>query len=170
MKLDLSKLLEISARTAGAISISCAILLFFPQELLPFDVVGFRVTNGIWIFIVFVVSISMWVSYLFKWIIEVIKREIELHNRWKTYKYILEHLSNEEKIFLKEYYDKRETAIIFNLQNPVHKRLQTIQVISMAAGRCIGTASTAPGFIQSWVFDLIDKNPSYLEIQEIIIN
>lgn len=166
MKLDLSKLLEISARTAGAVSVACAILLFFPETLLPFDIADFRNNNGIWIFIVLVVSISILFSYLIKWLINWIKQKIDKHRTWDTYKYILKNLSDGEKAFLKEHYNKRETAIIIDLRNPIHKKLETFKVISRVAGASLGTISGVPGFIQPWVFEIIDKRPDYLEIKQ----
>lgn len=165
MKFDLSKLLEISARTAGAITIACIILLFFPATWLPFDIEKLRTDNGMWIFIILVVSIAIWSSYFLKWIAESIKKKIDKHKIWSTYKYILKNLSNSEKLFLKEYYDKRETAILLDLCNPIHKRLQTFKVVSMTAGYSAGGIGVGfPGFIQPWVFQLIDKNPGYLKL------
>lgn len=166
MKVDLSKLLEISARTAGAVSVACVALLFFPEKLLPFDITDFRDSNGIWIFIVLVVSISILFSYLIKGFINWIMKKIDKHKTWASYRYILQNLSDGEKVFLKEYYNKRESAVFIDLRNPIHKKLETFKVISMTTGNSLGTISGVPGFIQPWVFEIIDKNPDYLELKQ----
>ncbi len=165
MKLDLSKIFELSARTSGAITVACIILLFFPASILPFDISDFRSSNGIWIFVIFVVAITIWFSYLMKWLAQFIKDKVETMKLWDSYKCILENLSDGEKLFLKKYYEKRETAILIDLKNTVHKKLQTFHVISMSAGTVLGSVSGVPGFIQPWVFKLIDKQPKYIEVK-----
>jgi len=166
MKFDLSKLFELSARTSGAVSIACIILLFFPSSLLSFNIVDFRKDNGIWVFVVFVVAVSIWLSYLITWLSKIVMKKIKTKKTWDNYKYILKNLSKSEKLFLKEYYDKRETAVFIDLQNPVHKKLQTFNVISISAGTSLGTRFSMPGFIQPWVFKLIDKHPSYIQTKQ----
>ncbi|MDP4119606.1 MAG: super-infection exclusion protein B [Bacillota bacterium] len=99
MNFDITKLLSLSARTLGAISIACAFLLFFLATILPFSISEFRKDNGIWLFIILVVSIAIWVSYFIKWITDSTKEKIKTHKTWKTYKYVLNNLSDDEKLF-----------------------------------------------------------------------
>ena len=162
MSVDIAKLLGISARVAGAITIACVFLLFFPASILPFDIIEHRVTYGFWLFIFLVVSFAICISHIIRWFIDKVRNKIETRKMWDSYRYILENLSRDEKDFLKEYYEKRETAIYINLTNPVHTKLRTFQVISIATGTSFGTMHKVPGFIQPWVFDLIDEDNKYI--------
>lgn len=166
LKLDISKLLNISARVSWAITVACVFILFFPSDWLPFQIDTFREQYGLWIFIVLAVAISLCLSHAAKWIWEKVKQAWDKKKTWDTYKYILKNLSKSEKAFLKKYYDKRETAILVDLRNPTIKKLETFRVISKAAGTSLGSVSGFPGFIQPWVFELIDKNPEFLNIVE----
>jgi len=166
MKFDLSKVLEVSARPAGAIFIASALILFFPASLLPFDFVDFRANYGLWIFIVLVVSFAILVSYLMTWIGSSIKSKYDTYLVWKTYRQILSKLSNKEKSFLNGYYGANESAIYVDMLNPIHRRLLSINVISIPTGLNIGGPNNMPGFIQPWVITLLDKNPAYLDIMQ----
>ena len=163
MEIDVSKILDISARVAFALCIAAVVLLFFPAALLPFDILSFRDKYGFWIFLVLAISLALLLSYLLKWVIGWIKSKIGNHKMWKNYQYVFSLLSDEEKAFLKEQYDKRDSTILINLRDPMHKHLETFRVISMAAGTNLGTRFSVPGFIQPWVFELIDKHPQCIE-------
>ena len=164
LNFEFNKFLEISARVALAILIACILLLFFPSSVLPFDIVSFRASYGIWIFVVLVISASLFLSYVGKWIVGFIKKKLEKRRTWETYKYILKNLSNDEKIYLQQHYKQKQTAIMFSLTDPVAKKLETFRIISMAAGTSIAPRGMVSGFIQPWVFELIDKHPEYLKI------
>lgn len=166
MKIDLGTVAKISARVAFAILISCLFFLFFPSDYLPFDIVGYREKFGIWVFIALVISLSLLISYIVKWIAELIKKELNRRKTWSNYKYVLKNLSNEEKSYLKNFYDRRKTAITIDLSDPVAKKLETFRVISMAAGANVASMNKMPGFIQPWVFKILDKNPEYLTLKE----
>ncbi len=101
-----------------------------------------------------------------KWIWKKINHARDKKKTWDTYKYILKNLSKSEKAFIKKYYDKRETAILVDLRNPTIKKLETFRVISKVAGTSLGSVSGFPGFIQPWVFELLDKYPEFLNIEE----
>ena len=162
--IDMSKILEISSRIALAVCLACGIIIFFPADYLPFDITEFRTKNGIWIFCVFSLAIAIILSHIIKLIMDFIKDKINDKNIWKANRYVLKNLSDEEKLYLKEFYTRRQTAIMLNLTSPVVKKLETFQVISMSAGTSIAPRGSAPGFIQPWVFELLDKNPDYLKI------
>lgn len=166
MNIDFSKVLTLSARILVAVCLTCLFLLFFPERMLPFDISSFRQENGLWIFVVFISSASLLVSYLGKWLLEFAKDKITTRKLWVTYKAILRNLSNQEKMFLKDYYKKNETFININLSNPMHKKLQTFNVIAMTAGTNAGSLTSMPAFIQPWVFEIIKRNPSILEIKQ----
>ena len=165
MNLDISKVLDISARMAFAIFVTCFVLLFFPAAYLPFEITGFRAQYGLWFFVALALSGSVMLSYLLKWTYERIKKWHKNREVWSSYKYILKSLSDDEKRFLKRYYDKRQTAIMIDIKDPVAKKLQTFKVISLSAGQSISTRFSLPGFIQPWVFEVLDKHPRYLEIK-----
>lgn len=164
MKIDIGKLLKVSARIAFAIFIACIFLLFFPERLLPFHITKLREEYGLWIFVIMVISVSLLLSYIGEWLFKKFKSYVNKHKTWSTYKYILKHLSNAEKEYLKKLYNNHQTTIMLNLKNPVVKKLETFKVVSMAAGTCIAPGGMAPGFVQPWVFDLIDKHPEYLNV------
>lgn len=166
MKFDLSNILNISARICGAVLIVCIFLLFFPVNWLPFAITLFREQYGLWIFIVLVISAALLLSYIIKWIIDKLKKTFEKKQMWATYKYILKNLSDAEKEFLKAQYKKRETAIIMDLSNPMIKHMETLKVLSLSSGTIMSRAPLFPGFIQPWVFELIDKNPKYIETED----
>lgn len=162
MNIDIGKVWNISARVAFAICIACLLFLFTPAAILPFDITEYRNIYGIWIFLSLVLSGALIVSYVMKWSFDFLKKKIKIYNTKKAQKYILSTLSNEEKAFLKKYYDKGQTAIIYSLMNPVAKKLETFQIISMAAGTSLAPRGLTPGFIQPWVFELVRKNPNLL--------
>lgn len=164
MKIDIGKLLNVSARIAFAISIACIFLLFFPERLLPFDITKLRKEYGLWIFVPMVVSVALLLSYIGEWLLKKFKSYISKRQTWNTYKYILKHLSNDEKKYLNKLYNNRQTTIMLTLADPIIKKLETFKVVSMAAGTCIAPNGMAPGFVQPWVFDLIDKHPEYLNV------
>lgn len=170
MKIDITKILEISARIAVALFICSAILLFFPAKFLPSEVVELRSQHGGWLFVVFAFSIAILLSYLISHSISafarIIKEKTEARRLWKSYKYRLQNLSEKEKLFLKKHYDKKETAIYFDPTDPIAKKLETFGFISMSSGINFGHPRAMPGFIQPWVFELIDKNPKYLDLSE----
>ncbi|GAA4293732.1 hypothetical protein GCM10023142_30140 [Anaerocolumna aminovalerica] len=66
LKLDISKLLNISARVSWAITVACVFILFFPGDWLPFQIDTFREQYSLWIFIVMSVSISLCLSHASK--------------------------------------------------------------------------------------------------------
>lgn len=165
MNLDIDKVLSISARMAFAIFVACFVLLFLPAAYLPFEITGFREQYGIWFFVALALSGSVMLSYLLKWTYERIKKWHKNRKMWSSYKDILKNLSDDEKRFLKRYYDKRQTAIWIDIRDPVAKKLQTFQVISLSAGYSISTRFSLPGFIQPWVFKVLDKHPRYLKIK-----
>lgn len=166
MKFDLSNILNVSARICGAIFIACVFLLFFPAGWLPFAMAPFREQYGLWIFIALVISSALWLSYIIQWVINKLKKTFEKKQMWATYKYILKNLSDAEKEFLKAQYEKRETAIIMDLSNPMIKHMETLKILSLPVGTNMGGGSHFPGFIQPWVFELIDKNPKYIETED----
>lgn len=49
------------------------------------------------------------------------------------------------------------------------KKLETFHVISMSAGTNIAPLGAVPGFIQPWVFELLDKHPEYLETTNTLV-
>ena len=162
MNIELNKVFEVSARVAFALCVATVVLLFFPAGILPFDILSFREKYGFWAFLVLAFSVAILLSYLVKWIIGWIKKKIESRKMWKNYKYVFSLLSDEEKLFLKKQYDKKDYAIYINLSNPMHKHLETFRIISMAAGNNLGAGGSFPGFIQPWVFEYIDKHPQCL--------
>ena len=165
MNLDIGKVLDISARMAFAIFVACLVLLFFPAVYLPFEITDFRAQYGLWFFVALALSGATMLSYLLKWVYESIKKWRKNRDLWSSYKYILKNLSDDERRYLMKYYDKRQTAIMIDLRDPVAKKLQTFQVISHATGKSISTHFMLPGFIQPWVFEVLDKHPRYLEIK-----
>ena len=165
MSVDINKILTVSARIAFALLVSCLILIFFPAAWLPFDISSFREEYGIWLFFVMVLSVSILFSYIAKWCVVWVKKLIDRRKLWNGYKYILENLSDDEKLYLKPFYEKRQTAIMVPLMSPVAKKLETFKVISKAAGTSLAPGGFCPGFIQPWVFELIDKHPDYLNIR-----
>ncbi len=160
---SLPKLLDISARISGAIAVACILILFFPMSWLPFEIEEFRAQYGLWIFLVMAVTISLCVSYVVKWIGERIKEKFEKLKMRKAYKRILEKLSPSEKMFVKKYYNKGETAIYIDLADSMMKKLQTFNIISISAGTSFVISSLVPGIIQPWVFDTIDRFPNILD-------
>ena len=74
LKLDISKLLNISTRVSWAMTIACVFILFFPSDCLPFQIDTFRERYGLWIFIVIAVSISLYFSHIAKWIWKTINK------------------------------------------------------------------------------------------------
>ena len=85
---------------------------------------------------------------------------------WDTYETILRNLSTEEKLILKLFYEKRETAMLLDLSDPKIKKLETFRVISQASGTNISRPPYCPGFIQPWVFEVIDKYPDIIKVEE----
>lgn len=162
MKFDFSKVFEVSFRVAFAAFVACIVFLFFPSKWLPFDITPYRVQFGFLLFLAFVISAAILVSYFAKWIVTKIQGYIKNRNTWNSYKYVLSNLSDTERAYLKELYEKRESAIMLNLSDPITKKLETFKVLSMAAGTNIAPRGYCPGFVQPWVFELIDKHPEYL--------
>ena len=166
MKFDLSKLLEISARTAFAVACACALLLFFPSNWLPFDITELRDKYGLWMFVILVVSISIMFSYLLKWVCAVLKNKYEIHKTWSNYRAVFECLSDKEKLFLKDKYEKNENTLMIDLTSPMHKHLQTLQILSLNVGTNLGSPRGMPGFIQPWVFEMIKKYPKCIRVDK----
>lgn len=166
MNLDFNKVFNISCRVSFAICIACVGILFFPSKWLPFDVTAFRQENGLWIFFVFIFSVAVMFSYLGQTLCKKVSVIMDKRKTWSTYKYILKNLSDDEKTYLKTFYVKKQTAILLDLTNPVVKKLQTFQVLSMSTGTSLALQGMAPGFIQPWVFEIIDKHPEYLRTSE----
>jgi len=165
MKLDISKILNISARISGAISVSCLLILFFPSAWLPFDIDVFREQHGLWIFVIMVIAISLSLSYVVKWIIKIIIEKVEIHKTRKSYRDVLENLSPKEKKLIRKQYDKKETAIIIDISNPMMKKLETFEIISVSAGMSAMMLNNVPGYIQPWVFKTIDRYPNILDTE-----
>ena len=166
MNIDIPKIFNISCRVSFAICVACAGILFFPAKWLPFDMTAFRQENGLWIFIIFIFSVAVMLSYFVQTLSKKISATIDKHKTWSTYKYVLKNLSDDEKNYLKNFYEKKQTAILLDLSNPVVKKLQTFQVLAMSSGTSLALRGMAPGFIQPWVFELIDKHPEYLKTSE----
>lgn len=166
MKVDLSNILNISARVSAAIIIAGILILFFPEQWLPFRIDDFRNQYGLWVFIVTIVAGAIGFSYVIKWITEKIKQAISRKRLWNSYRTILLTLADDEKRFIKQFYEKRTSAVQLDLSNPMMKRLETFGLLSPAAGRTISPAPYCPGFIQPWVFQLIDKNPDYIKVED----
>ena len=167
MNLDIGKVLDVSARVSFAVCFACMFLLFFPAILLPFDITVFREKYGIWIFIVFAVSASLLISHIVKHIAALAKRKLDQISTWRTYKYILKNLSDEEKVYLKRFFDKGQTAIVFSMVDPVAQKLKTFRVISQPSGTSMAPRGMSLGFIQPWVFEVLRKHPEYLEVSEL---
>ena len=167
MNLDIGKVLDVSARVSFAVCSACVLLLFFPAILLPFDIAVFREKYGIWIFIVFAVSASLLISHIVKYIVGLAKRQLDKIGTWRTYKYILQNLSDEEKVYLKRFFDKGQTAIVFSMEDPVAQKLKTFKVISQPSGTSMAPLGMSLGFIQPWVFEVLRKHPEYLEVSEL---
>ena len=166
MKVDLSNLLNISARVSFAVVLACAFILFFPAQYLPFQINSFREQNGLWIFFIMAVSIAICLSYMLKWGVNRITDFIDKRELWCTYKSVLKNLSVDEKRFIRKQYEKKDSAIYIDLSNAMMKKLQSFNVISIAAGTNAGSVTRMPGFIQPWVFELIDKNPNLIETED----
>ena len=165
MSLDLSKVFDVSVRVAFAAFIACLFFLFFPASWLPFDIVVYREKFGFWIFLALIISAALLLSYLAKWLISKIQKYVESRKLWSGYKYVLENLSDDERKYLKNLYDKRQSAIMLNLTDPVVKKMETFRVLSMSAGTNVAPRGLMPGFVQPWVFKLLDKHPEYLTIK-----
>ena len=165
MSLDLSKVFDVSVRVAFAAFIACLFFLFFPATWLPFDIVGYREKFGFWVFLTLTISAALLLSYLAKWLISKIRKYVENRKLWSGYKYILKNLSDDERIYLKNLYDKRQSAIMLNLTDPVVKKMETFRVLSMSAGTNVAPRGLMPGFVQPWVFELLDKHPEYLAVK-----
>ena len=163
---SVSNLLNVSARVAGAVAVACAIVLFFPEQWLPFQIDLFRMKYGLWIFLIMVTACSLCLSYAGKWGVEKIKAHVKEKEIWDTYETILRNLSTEEKLILKLFYEKRETAMLLDLSDPKIKKLETFRVISQASGTNISRPPYCPGFIQPWVFEVIDKYPDIIKVEE----
>lgn len=163
---SVSNLLNVSARVAGAVAIACAIILFFPEQWLPFQIDSFRMKYGLWIFLIMVTACSLCFSYAGKWGVEKMKAHIQKKEMWDTYEKILRNLSAEEKRILKSFYEKKETAMMLNLSDPKIKKLESFRVISKASGTNIIKPPFCPGFIQPWVFEVIDKHPDIIKVEE----
>ena len=166
MKVDLSNLLNVSTRVSFAVVFACAFILFFPAQYLPFQIDFFREQNGLWIFFIMVIAAAICLSYIVKWGVDKIADFIDKKKLWRTYKVILKNLSVDEKRFIKKHYEKRESAIYIDLSNAMMKRLQSFNVITLGVGTNAGNITRMPGFIQPWVFDLIDKNPHFIETED----
>ena len=165
MSFDFSKVFQVSVRVAFAAFVACIVFLFFPAAWLPFDIAIYREKYGFWLFLAFVISAALLLSYFAKWLIKIIQKYVENKKLWSGYKYVLKNLSDEERKYLKTLYDKRQSAILLNLGDPVVKKLETFRVLSMSAGTNIAPRGYMPGFVQPWVFELLDKHPEYLTIQ-----
>ena len=166
MNFDIGKVLDTSARASFAICFASIFLLFFPATFLPFDIIAFREKYGIWFFIIFAISASLLISYIMKYIIGFTKRKWNKINTWRTYKYILKNLSDVEKVYLKQFYDKGQTAILFSMMDPVAQKLKTFGIISLPSVTSIAPRGLSPGFIQPWVFELLHKHPDYLNVSK----
>ena len=164
MKIDMLKAFNISARVAFAILIASATLLFFPSHWLPFDITEFREEYGFALFLCLIISLSVLLSFLVQWLIRCLKKALERKKTFSAYLMILKGLSDSEKKYLQKLYDKRQSTIQINLNNPVDKKLQTLRIISMSAGTIIGSPVAMPGFVQPWVFQVIDKHPNCLRL------
>ena len=86
---------------------------------------------------------------------------------WRTYKYILKNLSDEEKVYLKRFFDKVQTANVCSMVDPEAQRLKTFRVISQPSGTSMAPRGMSLGFIQPWVFEVLRKHPVYLEVSEL---
>ena len=128
MNLDIGKVLDVSARVSFAVCSACVLLLFFPAILLPFDITVFREKYGIWIFIVFAVSASLLISHIVKYIVGLAKRQLDKIGTWRTYKYILQNLSDEEKVYLKRFFDKGKLPLFFPWRILWHKSLKHLKL------------------------------------------
>ena len=162
MSFDFSKIFEASVRVAFAAFVACLIFLFFPAAWLPFDIAIYREKFGFWLFLAFAISTALLLSYFAKWLAKKIQKFVQNRKLWSGYKYVLKNLSDEEREFLKTLYDKRQSAIMLNLTDPVVKKLEAFRVLSMSAGTKVAPRGLMPGFVQPWVFKLLDKHPEYL--------
>ena len=102
-----------------------------------------------------------------KYIVGLAKRQLDKIGTWRTYKYILQNLSDEEKVYLKRFFDKGQTAIVFSMEDPVAQKLKTFKVISQPSGTSMAPLGMSLGFIQPWVFEVLRKHPDYLEVSKL---
>lgn len=162
--------LKISPRIALAILLACSVLLYIPINWMPVDVsaniLDFREKFGVWIFIFFAISMAILLSYLISWSWSKINKKIEAQKMWRACVSILKDLSPAEKEYLRKHYQKRQETIFINLMSPLDSSLRSKTVITVGTGTVMGQVDRIPGFIQPWVFKVLDKHPEILNMKK----
>ena len=157
MKIDISKIFQISARVSGALTIASLALLFFPAQWLPFDISELRSDYGIWIFVAFVVSFSIWGSYFIEYVIKSLKKKFIEHKNRKVRIELLSELSDGEKNVIADMYFSKDRTKDLDIKDALTGQLEAKTMI----GR--GSNMSSVGykfsyFLQPWVIECINKN------------
>lgn len=163
-------LLKKPLNTTLPFGITCYLLLYLPETWIPFDINTFRKQYGIWLFLMLVFSIAIIFSFVTQRLFRVLKEKYKIYRIHCGYKEIIDCLSEEEKRFLIEQYNHNDPTICIALSNPMHMHLKTLKIISLAHnGIAYGGYPIFPGYINSWVFKLIKKNPKLFETKPVTV-
>jgi len=159
MKVDISKIFEISARVSGALTIASSLLLFLPEQWLPFNIGELRDNYGIWIFVAFIICISIWGSYLIEWVRKTIKNKLIKKSNSKVRIKLLNNLSDGERNIIADMYFSKDRTKDLDIRDALTGQMTAKQII----GR--GSNMSSRGFdfsyfLQHWVIECIDKNKS----------
>lgn len=172
--LDFLKSLEFLKKSLSVVfslGVTCWTILYLPESYFPFDINTFREQYGIRLFFILAFSGAIFVYYIIyypsKMFFSYSKRKYETHKKWKIYEKIINSLSDEEKILLREKYNQNDPTLTIDLNNRMHKHLQTVEIISQNVGLSPLQGTKIAGFIQPWIFELIKKKPKLFEIKSI---
>lgn len=154
-----------------SLGVTCFAILYLPESYFPFDINTFRKQYGIWLFFILAFSGAIFGYYIIyypsKMFFSYFKRKYETHEKWKICEEIINSLSDKEKNFLREKYNQNDPTLTIDLNNRMHKHLQTAEIISQNIGLSPLQGTKIAGFIQPWVFELIKKKPMLFETKSI---
>ncbi len=146
---------------------TCYTILYLPESYFPFDINIFRKQYGIWLFFALAFIIFYIIYCISKMVFSYFKRKFETHKKWRICEKIINNLSDKEKNFLREKYNQSDPTLTIDLNNRMHKHLQTAEIISQNVGLSPLKGTKIAGFIQPWVFELIKKKPKLFETKSI---
>jgi|GEM_PF-5812559 len=158
---DIAELLKVSARICGAIAFASIVFLFFPKSLLGDSIIDFREKIGAWVFIVFCVSFSLFLSHP-------ISKAIPLSKnfclKWKQYKLskkcekILAELNEVEKYVVYLLYMKYSDNYHHDMDYIENLTMKNI-IMTTSSYSHVGMFSYT---LQSWVRNCLHNNKCLL--------
>ncbi|TMN21881.1 superinfection exclusion B family protein [Lentibacillus cibarius] len=163
---NIVNILKLPPTIMSGLAIASGLLLFLPDHIIDkLYMTDLKEEYGLLIGGVFIISVSILVSYIGVSVSKAIYSKIINEKRVKLRKKQLKKLNNEEKELLKYFMDQPDKTLKLPMNNGITIKLQYYKIITPAGNNhlVLATDMRIPYFLQPWVQEFLSVNPHLLE-------